>query len=1191
MARFRVLIAPGVTHLVDAATEDEARKKTKAEIAKGSISPFYDELFFDYETGVNNRELRQKLSRAETLEEEDAVLNDLLKKIDGTKSLEQQEAVAEVAVGSDGYVRNTKGQLALTPEGMRILGLEDKIQKRTLADGSTINLNTIIDENSFNLKTGDLADFAGIAGPVVGTVAALIPQLRLVRGVASLLGGRDPLARMFLAGVGSAAGKGAEEYVDAQEGFQLQKQDDLNKLIGTEFAIGSLGQGVFGEAPAKIYQLLLGKRAPIENQRLLDVMARNLSYKDVQKLDESLGKPATKRQINKAVKEGKVRKFDWSLSKGALPAQASMQRMLTGRQQQFAEQTFGNNRDTANAKALFAELDYMLGGIKEEQAALDAYLSEVAKGGVDVEVNKALQVLRAEEQTVTESLKKLLGDIGEDILEVDKPYAEIASRREFGETMKELMGRARYEIMAESGVKYGKVDRYFEDVASPFKPRPVDPNTGQVILDPDTGLPLPREFKDVSTRMVGGEEKAFGPLMEAQQVNKTINAIVNKNMRVAQNAIREYVGSKDTYNLQRPGTDFKTGTLPQIEEIINRLERRSRRVMDAPIFTNAEEYARAYGAVNEAGIPTFGVTLRQIRNDFSDLRQFRTEIVGQSPEGRLVSDIIKLFDDYGVNQTTNQSILTEVGQLGEREVAERVARYAANNGVTDYAIDPGLNRRLEAAVAGLREANRDFATRMKPFETVAMDKLIANARIGATSADDVYRLAILGGEPGQLDDIFKGLAEYDKYLARAGQTQVLNNGKNFSYEENLKAQLKQRLFNDAFRKATKSDLTNVDFAQFAKEIKRFEADSPGKLNSLFRNSVTGQTSGPRVLQAIEQINMISPKIRPQALRDLTTNFTKFQKGKGLDSYESGKVFIDELEKLAKASDERIRFEQNRAISRLPELGIEETVNTIFRPKSAANINILKETLKDRPDVFNAVQQASMQKLLSKSIDFNGQGKITDIFKHQNLKTALDSYGDETLEAMFGKELAKDLRTFQKEIDILTLGEAGRGSGGAGGLVAAGIAASIIFNPLSALPIVTGLAIARALFSNRFFVKILTSTEQGAITQGLKIFNNTLRQFGLRFIDGEIQPVSAEAQRQLEGGLQQIKSEAGITDEDLQIQSDEGVNLLEESIRRITAPLKTSELALPEVQPTQGPTDPLSPERLAFAEQVAGRPVV
>ena len=47
MARFRVVIAPGVAHIIDAANEDEARKKTKAEIAKGAVSPFYDELFFE----------------------------------------------------------------------------------------------------------------------------------------------------------------------------------------------------------------------------------------------------------------------------------------------------------------------------------------------------------------------------------------------------------------------------------------------------------------------------------------------------------------------------------------------------------------------------------------------------------------------------------------------------------------------------------------------------------------------------------------------------------------------------------------------------------------------------------------------------------------------------------------------------------------------------------------------------------------------------------------------------------------------------------------------------------------------------------------------------------------------------------------------------------------------------------------
>ena len=53
MPTFRVGIAPGVTHVIDALNEDEARKKTRAEIAKGAVSPFYDDLYFDYETGVN----------------------------------------------------------------------------------------------------------------------------------------------------------------------------------------------------------------------------------------------------------------------------------------------------------------------------------------------------------------------------------------------------------------------------------------------------------------------------------------------------------------------------------------------------------------------------------------------------------------------------------------------------------------------------------------------------------------------------------------------------------------------------------------------------------------------------------------------------------------------------------------------------------------------------------------------------------------------------------------------------------------------------------------------------------------------------------------------------------------------------------------------------------------------------------
>jgi hypothetical protein len=201
MPRFRVNIAPGVAHVVDAATEDDARKIVSAEIAKGSVSPFFDELFFDYETGVNNKELRQKLGRAETMAEEDKVLNDILTRLDKTKSPVEQEDIIDGEVGSSGYIRNTKGQLALTPEGLEILGLP--IQQRRLQDGTLVNLNTIIDENDFNLKTGDLSDFSGIAGPVIGTITAFMPQTRIIKGFSSLLGGREPMARMLAAGPGS----------------------------------------------------------------------------------------------------------------------------------------------------------------------------------------------------------------------------------------------------------------------------------------------------------------------------------------------------------------------------------------------------------------------------------------------------------------------------------------------------------------------------------------------------------------------------------------------------------------------------------------------------------------------------------------------------------------------------------------------------------------------------------------------------------------------------------------------------------------------------------------------------------------------------------------------------------------------------------------------------------------------------
>ena len=98
--------------------------------------------------------------------------------------------------------------------------------------------------------------------------------------------------------------------------------------------------------------------------------------------------------------------------------------------------------------------------------------------------------------------------------------------------------------------------------------------------------------------------------------------------------------------------------------------------------------------------------------------------------------------------------------------------------------------------------------------------------------------------------------------------------------------------------------------------------------------------------------------------------------------------------------------------------------------------------------------------------------------------------------MFGKELTQSLRNFQRQIDVLTKQEAGRG-GAAGGLVAAGIGASLALNPIAVLPTVLSLAVARKLFASPFFVQAASKTDKGSIITSLDITEQAIRQTLIR----------------------------------------------------------------------------------------------
>jgi len=185
---------------------------------------------FDTESGVNAPWLRAKLGAMET---------------QGGK-----ERVLEEAVGSDGFTRNSKGDLALTPRGLRKLGIKPKSNKYV-----------VIDESGFSAN--DFADFSGILGPIVGSIAGSI----FTRGKLKprFPGLKDVSVKQLGVisagtGVGAAGGKGVEEGIEYVAGLQDNTPGELASLLATEAAIGAGGEALFGLG-GKLLKYTFGQKA------------------------------------------------------------------------------------------------------------------------------------------------------------------------------------------------------------------------------------------------------------------------------------------------------------------------------------------------------------------------------------------------------------------------------------------------------------------------------------------------------------------------------------------------------------------------------------------------------------------------------------------------------------------------------------------------------------------------------------------------------------------------------------------------------------------------------------------------------------------------------------------------------------------------------------------------------------------
>jgi len=1105
MESYTVQIAPGVTETVMATSPEEARRKVRILIADKGTRNIYDKLYFDYDTGVNKRGIRRKLAQAEI-----------------SKRGDERELVLDRIVGSGGHVKNTKGQIAITPTGMRELGLE--VPRIRLADGTVLEQNTVVDEKGFDLRN-DLADFAGVAGPIAGAIGMMRPGSRVLE----FFKNTPRFGRMAGASIGSAGGKGVEEYAELLRDVQLQSTGEITNLLKQEALLGGVGQGV-GELVGAAYIATLGKRTPIDEGRMLEQINKGRNAPDIYKLDEitqrKFGRVATEKEIQEAIATGQVRMSEFKF----VPGQKTLGTEIPGRIQAVTETVFGNKRlnDQRDYFAeLFGNLSKTIGAADNE---LDKFISQSTKETLDEQIEIARNSLVQKEQNVLNTLNDLVENTIDDAFEIGN-RAAIADRREFGLELAQGLGKARTFASGYLDGKYTAVNDLFNDLKNvPGK----GTNTVKVKID--------------------NRNKNFGALFDSRTQTLQVDPIVAKG------------------------------------ELIEQVIRDTIKINKARASKIYEEYVNNFGKGRSLDPNNQYVELlnKAIQDPRTDLQYFRNlssissaqRVFMREPTAARATftDLMRTIDNFSGasgKYREGDSILKDLSEKSFETIVERLPAY--NNlrkraGLQPMNFTDSDFRKIQNAVKELRKANKDTYEIESIFNRIPETSIVEDATRGAFDGDEVFDTLVMKGDKQRLNSVFQALKVFNKYKNNVDE-KYLADLPYKDVEAELKAKLKQRLFQDFVDKSTDYSTNRIVIQEFARKLQAFERSNPGKLDILFTDSA-GINTADRVRTVIDQMNKLKPDIAPNKLRQLISEFNT--NPKGLSEVESNIGFIDELGRLARASEEKLRFNANRSISELPNKSVEEITETIFRPNAASNIEELKLIVS--PEVFQNVQRTSMQRILENAIDMQGRGSINDILKPGRLKTSLDSYGDETLDAMFGTKFRQELRNIQRIMDTATRGEVGRG-GGAGTLVAATIAVNA-FN-INMLPTVLGLAVIREVFSNPFIVGLLAKRDKGSVLKVLDAFEQSLRQLGIRAIDDQAGIISDTVTEALGG------EEAQSILEPIR----EGVQETIQSVQDVEVPNLTSNIELPEIEPVTMPDQGISDERLAFAERLSGRRII
>lgn len=364
--------------------EERAIQAVKEYLAKEGTAQVVEQEDFDYETGIQNKFLRAQLDMAENIEEKEAVL--------------QRYA------GSNGFIRDTRGNMAITPIGQRRLASRGMLPKDQISDK-----NIVIDEEGFSFA--DFADFGGTLGPLAGAIAALSPHGRLIRALQPFLKGKR-ITNVAAAAIGTGGGQLGEEVFETVQGLQRESLGEVAGEVLTEAAIGGIGQGLFEGGGAALHALLGRKPAIAGDIDIARAIASGADPAEVELLKTRLGRMPTIEDIRKAQEDGVIKTFT-----EAAVSQRALGRAIPGRIQAASETVFGRTeRDKRLIEYGNQRLKTFLEDLNDETLDLQAVgnafrTGQLTKGEVDDLVKQMSDDAAKTNKDVQEYIKNAIQQI------------------------------------------------------------------------------------------------------------------------------------------------------------------------------------------------------------------------------------------------------------------------------------------------------------------------------------------------------------------------------------------------------------------------------------------------------------------------------------------------------------------------------------------------------------------------------------------------------------------------------------------------------------------------------------------------------------------------------------------------------------------------------------------------------------